>query len=524
MKKSILSITIFSITLMPLLTFAEPDFGPIGQNPGLDFYSRIDDAGYSLANAITRKRLTGYNTYSQLGCNLSSWIAGEKIDQNLLEQVSVGDYGLLIALAGSKKIQNLTTTQIAGITQCLSEKYRAIQLQSIKDQETYETVGNVGLYMDGDTANSDFDIVADIQKINTLIFKSQDKYTGTRNKNSNAIRNMIAGSPVAPLFGVPPKTNSTSPIIPPKPTNNNDNATSPVVDTLTPSSDMPAPWADMCTPSNSTNSTVIDGVQFDDQFISDLQGAINGGQIGDGYVAYTPKDTADGSNNSNDASIAPLTASSDFHNAHPCDGDIFCIKFGMVAGSQNLLGGSKNNSIETLLEKHTKMMDTISWSDLSQQKMTNNTYQLPFLNIKIASKIAGLRLYMHDAPQPTRTLKKEDTPQKKEDTFDASYKCAMNTVGLIGDEKIANGFGGAGFVYRRGATTADVQNMTTPLSPVPMENAGDCYQARMDQGRKEALKSFSTDLNEIQAFTQAMNRILLDILDADRKLDDLPIK
>lgn len=54
----------------------------------------------------------------------------------------------------------------------------------------------------------------------------------------------------------------------------------------------------------------------------------------------------------------------------------------------NLLGGFANTSIESILEKHTQMMEPISWSDLSAQKMTNNSYQPPWLNMKIKDKIA----------------------------------------------------------------------------------------------------------------------------------------
>jgi hypothetical protein len=36
--------------------------------------------------------------------------------------------------------------------------------------------------------------------------------------------------------------------------------------------------------------------------------------------------------------------------------------------------------------------------------------------------------------------------------------------------------------------------------------------------------SLSTDLNEIQGFTDAMMRIITEILDTDRRLDTLPVK
>jgi hypothetical protein len=98
----------------------------------------------------------------------------------------------------------------------------------------------------------------------------------------------------------------------------------------------------------------------------------------------------------------------------------------MIGGNRDLLGGSNRFSIESLLDKHIKMMEPISYSDLSAQKMTNNSYQLPWLNIKIADKIAGLRTYVTTEPQITKSLKSEDTQAKKDAIFDAAFRCAMN--------------------------------------------------------------------------------------------------
>jgi hypothetical protein len=47
---------------MPSFCFAEDD-GIIGVNLGLDFYSRIDDAGDGLAQGITKLRLKEKQTY-----------------------------------------------------------------------------------------------------------------------------------------------------------------------------------------------------------------------------------------------------------------------------------------------------------------------------------------------------------------------------------------------------------------------------------------------------------------------------
>ena len=49
------------------------------------------------------------------------------------------------------------------------------------DMSTYEKVSSMGVYMDGDTSNSDYDILSDIQKINGIIFTETLTYNGVRN-------------------------------------------------------------------------------------------------------------------------------------------------------------------------------------------------------------------------------------------------------------------------------------------------------------------------------------------------------
>lgn len=108
-------------------------------------------------------------------------------------------------------------------------------------------------------------------------------------------------------------------------------------------------------------------------------------------------------------------------------------------------------------------MEPISRGDLSGQKMTNNLFQLPFLNVKIANKIAGGRISLDDSPQLSKRLKGEETKETKDAVFDAAFRCAMNEAGLSGDSLLSNGFIGAGYVLRRGQTTKDVQSSILPV-------------------------------------------------------------
>lgn len=141
-----------------------------------------------------------------------------------------------------------------------------------------------------------------------------------------------------------------------------------------------APWDASC----ESGSTLPHGIQQDHQFLDDLQNVLTGNAPpsnipqGQDYSQRRPNQNTSGSG----------ASQKDFFHTKACDG-IFCITVGTVGTTQKVLVGGRNNSIETLLIKHMEKLDPISWSDLSGQKMTQNYWQLPFLNIKFRSKVAG---------------------------------------------------------------------------------------------------------------------------------------
>ncbi len=144
--------------------------------------------------------------------------------------------------------------------------------------------------------------------------------------------------------------------------------------------------------------------------------------------------------------------------------------------------------------------------------------------MSIKDKIAWARVYMTDSVQPTRRLQNEESKEKTDASFDAAFRCAMNEAGLPGDSILANGFIGAGFLQKSGQSTENVILTSTPLGPKEMDNLSGCYTIRLGKWKEEWYKWLSTDLNEIQWFTQAMMGIILQILETDKKLDKLPTK
>jgi hypothetical protein len=122
--------------LMPFSAFAD-----IGSNPGLDFYSRIDDTGDIVAQRLTRTRLTEKGTYGNLGCG-ASWMVGVPIDQGMLDELRVGILTRLTQLASQKKA-NMNTETLSQLSQCLVEKYNNLESGARKDQNTLEMVGSI---------------------------------------------------------------------------------------------------------------------------------------------------------------------------------------------------------------------------------------------------------------------------------------------------------------------------------------------------------------------------------------------
>jgi hypothetical protein len=520
MKQWVIIYVFLGIALMPFSAYSADEGGIIGQNLWLDFYSRIDDAGDKVAQAIVSRRLTEKWTYKSLGCN-ANWLNNQKINQSLLEELRIGQLTSLNKIIANEKVR-LSTDQLSQVSQCLVEKYDEIRKAGYQDQNILEEVGNIGLYMDGDTNNSDYDILSDITRINGIIFKEKYDYTGTKNWAAKSVASMMAGNPIAPLFpassfGSSSASGSTAPGAWADPSNGGSSSNG------SNGSNTTLPWAWVCSVWSNNGSSTGTNSLFGDDFFDDLGSVIWWGSPST-WMELTPiPSIGNNGTGGSDVNTFGLSEGSDFFHTPPCDG-IFCITVDMQWGSSNLLGGFANTSIESLLEKHSKMMEPISWSDLSAQKMTNNSYQPPWLNMKIKDKIAWARVYMTDSIQPTRKLESEESKEKTDAVFDAAFKCAMNEAWLPGDPLLANGFIGAGFVPKKWQTTNNVLLTSTPLGPKEMDNLSGCYGIRIGKWKEESYKSLSTDLNEIQWFTQAMMGIILQILETDKKLDKLPSK
>lgn len=512
MQKSVLIFLLLVSSFFPFFVSAEEGF--LWENPGLDFYTKIDEGSFKVLQKTVNKRLQENPMLNQFG---KKCVAAELLLNNIpttsatLDAIENGDYTSFTEkiIQNTKGKGNISTDTFSHLTKCITEEYKNTKKDAQKETDARVNISYLGLYMDGDKSNSEYDIITDIEKINWLIFSEDLKYDGTVNAAGKWFKDFVWNKAITPLFPLaniaangnttnpPGNTPSVSGSVTPAPANT----------TTTASADLQALLGGTC-----SSTTPIGPVSdiVDDAFLADLAWVLasggGGGTVGGGYAADSWPILASASGSSTGNTIPSPTSAGDFFHKMPC-ASIFCIDVKMVPGSTNALGGGKNVSIEGLLDKHIKIMQPISESALGCEVMTNNTASSPKKWLNLPSTLAGLKVFLDENPQKTRRDKKEVTPEKEAQELKDIQKCGNASAGLSTDEARARSIGGAGYNRTIGYTSENVQNAAVPLGPqeaAEIAKFTDCVNSYMQVGRKAYYDSFSTDLTEIQSYTANM--------------------
>jgi hypothetical protein len=509
-RKYGLFLIILSMIFSPLSTSYGED-GYFGENPGLDFYSMIEDGSEKMQNGLIQKRLEDFGTYGNLTrtCRTGApWLDSLRIDERLLKEASAGTYTQIMMIAQSKNV-SLTTDSIAAIVNCLQDRYRDIQLEANKELWTLQKLGSLGLYMDGDASNSDYDIITDIEKINTIIFSEDLKYRGSKNTAKSSFNDLLSWKPIRALFGEDDTATGNDGG---NNGENSDDTISPPLSSVGIGSVCRADGAEVTSVTNLMN----------DDFLNDLANTLSQGNDGteDSGNDYGMSDETDDSRETQ-------TSASDFFHKIPCDG-IFCIDVKLVSGSKNLLGGGEKRSIEGMLDRHTKIMTPIAGSNLAAQIFTKNTFESALANhLKFGNLIPKPLIYMSCKPQVTRRDKKYDTEESKNAKLLAAYKCAAYFAWLSSDPNIANSTIGWSYGVREGVTPTNIGDTTLPLWPTdPDQNiwAASCVDVALFQWRSAYYNSFSNDLTEIASYTAGMICEIDNILLSGYHFDTLTVQ
>lgn len=512
MQKYLLLLPLISfLAISPLLHATE---GFLGENPGFDFYSKIDTWTYKIQQKLVTNKVQKSGNFFSFWrkCNSINLIGDAPMDEKVLQDIENQSYGSINVLLKGKAINS---DQFHELVTCLAAEYKNLKTDVAKEQGARETVASLGLYADGDKSNSDYDIIYDIERINQIIFSTEIKYKGSKNISSKSLTSLLSGNGPKPLL-----PSSASIVTPPNPTNSGSSNSSGNTNTVNP------PTIDSLLGSSCTNSGITGPVDLsmDESFVQELGSTINGN-------AGTPPITSGYSASNNPATqwswSAAKTSANDFYNKMPCQkGSMFCIDVKTVPGGNITLWGGKNVSIEWIVDTFTKHLLPISESSLAYQKMTNNAGSFPIKNLQLWKSIGGLRIYLGNQPQPTRKDKDERTPGRDEAELKAIVECGYIAAWLPTDMARANSVGGMGYVGRW-ITSDDKWYDVRPLwvaESVATAKLSGCMNEYMAEGRQTYYNSLSTDLTEIQAFTMSMIQEIRDIMSILEPMNDKPVK
>jgi hypothetical protein len=218
--------------------------------------------------------------------------------------------------------------------------------------------------------------------------------------------------------------------------------------------------------------------------------------------------------------------SADFFHSPPCT-DGFCIKIKTIGWSKGALAWWKTYSIESLIEKHSKIMEPIANSNLSAQKHQKNSFQLPFLNIKFKNQISWAQVYIENSPQLQKKYKEEYTQSTQDQEFDSLQRCAYVSAWLPWDKDRANI---PAWVWYQFLTTTDSTNTTWTkktlwtINPDDSSIASNCMEIALAKPKEDYYLWLSTDTTELEVFTSALISQISRALQIDTKLDTLQSK
>ncbi|MDD4151587.1 MAG: hypothetical protein PHR68_03155, partial [Candidatus Gracilibacteria bacterium] len=192
MKKSIFTSFLIILSIIVNTTFCSAGF--LDDDGSLDLYKKIDEGTYKLKLKMTTLELKGGDANGSISDYINKKL---KIDCLNLNETNIY----------SDKIEDVLKTCIDANGGQLPVEKVAFYMSKIKDivanaEKTAENkinnlhqIARIGLYSDGNTGNSPFDLVEDIDEINKIIFSENIKYDGVNNYDSdNRLNSFLAGN------------------------------------------------------------------------------------------------------------------------------------------------------------------------------------------------------------------------------------------------------------------------------------------------------------------------------------------
>ncbi len=496
-----------------------------GESFNFGFYSSIHKSIDKNIDTLRKKELKRYSTFAGFGSHCRAKnpaIDNARMDENLLIEVSYGNTSRLLSLIQRNR-GVIDSDSLLSLSLCLAETYRKIWDQARIDENNLSEIWAIGLYTDGDTSNSDYDIIADIEKINSIIFTEKLDYNGVANMAKSSFVGLWQWYVIPNILSWMTGVTLSGGIV--VGSNSSTTGTTPINTgtDITPSS--LGIWA-VCSTSTDTSvwTKISVNNMVDDDFLVDISSVLGG---------YNPGQQNTRSHNYGNTFLSSqkvITSwssnSADFFHSPPCT-DGFCIKIKTIGWSKGALAWWKTYTIESLIEKHSKIMEPIANSNLSAQKHQKNSFQLPFLNIKFKNQISWAQVYIENSPQLQKKYKEEYTQSTQDQEFDSLQRCAYVSAWLPWDKDRANI---PAWVWYQFLTTTDSTNTTWTkktlwtINPDDSSIASNCMEIALAKPKEDYYLWLSTDTTELEVFTSALISQISRALQIDTKLDTLQSK
>ena len=483
---------------MPFFSYAADDAGYIGKALGLDFYSTIDDGNYALVTSMIKLDIQKKPTLAEFweGCPNIGLIWNSQTSTEIL------GYGKLSEALKNNGINSIPMNSLLSLQLCLQGKYDELVKSKQKEVGKIQEISSIGLYSDGDTSNSDYDIMTDIDKINSVLFTEKLKYNGVVNRTSESLkRNLFAGIVPIPLLTKEKSKAESGSIV------------------LSGSVGLGSIIWEVC----SKNTTGIPlGSLVDESFMSELSLIVRWPASSMRSAKNPP--TPEASRSSQSAQVLPLA--NDFFSAKPSCSGLFCIDIRYIAsGNQNVLGGSKSISLESIIDKHSNILEPIAATNLACQRMTNNAWQNPMDRLKLTWILTWGKIIYQTKPQQVKRFGSERTAQTEAEELNNIQRCAYASAWLSTNTSEANGPLIQGYSLNSATNMENIGKRTITTPPQNTDQYGigkESVSLYMDEWRKAYYDSFMSDVTQIEGFTRSIVQVMTNIVNINGKFDNLP--
>jgi len=345
---------------------------------------------------------------------------GKSISSNELKEIADGNVWVLsLKIDRSCKDENgiIPNNILTDIIQYTYVFHQKASIDAEKLSDTLYNISRTGIFADGDTNNSWFDIIADLQDIDAIIFSEEIDYNGEANRSPTSSASAYDGFNLAwpsRWIGRVEFINGTPTYTPESGSNNAQNDRTP----QNQNTQAYVPELEyICEPTQTTNflnsnQSAALLVDIEAELAQNSVWNINNQ---DEIIPESPiEDSIDPIQSDN---FPPYQAAS---NTWPCSW-FFCIEVDFVSYNHKLLWWwDDTSSIEYLVARSNKHLKPFVYSSLTPAKMTTNNFELSLENLDLGENFS-MPFVLIKKPVPIlRKVSQAHSSDEKEDSFDGT--------------------------------------------------------------------------------------------------------